>query len=49
MSINVIPLLVYKMLNLGQLKPTNVVIQLENRSIANTVKEVEDVLVRVLH
>ncbi|XP_057452598.1 uncharacterized protein LOC130744425 [Lotus japonicus] len=46
-SINVMPLSVFKSLGLGPLKPTEVVIQLANRSSAYPKGLVEDVLVKV--
>ena len=46
-SINVMPLSIYKVLNLGPLKETRVVIQLADRSNAYPEGIVEDVLVRV--
>ncbi|MFG1554817.1 retropepsin-like aspartic protease, partial [Staphylococcus aureus] len=46
-SINVMPSSVYKSLNLGELKPTGVVIQLANRSTAHPAGVLEDVLVQV--
>ncbi|XP_027344967.1 uncharacterized protein LOC113857369 [Abrus precatorius] len=46
-SINVMPSAVYKMLHLGDLKPTNVIIQLANRSTAQPLGVLEDVLVKV--
>ena len=46
-SINVMPLSVYKALNLGPLKETRVIIQLADRSNSYPEGIVEDVLVKV--
>lgn len=46
-SINVMHMFVFKSLSQGPLKPTNIVIQLANRSTANPVGWIKDVLVRV--
>ncbi|XP_027364535.1 uncharacterized protein LOC113871636 [Abrus precatorius] len=46
-SINVMPKSVYQSLHIGKLKPTGVVIQLANQSIAHPKGVLEDVLVRV--
>ncbi|RDX84434.1 hypothetical protein CR513_34509, partial [Mucuna pruriens] len=46
-SINVMPALVYKSLNFGDLEPTGVVIQLANRSVVQPVGILEDVLVQL--
>jgi len=46
-SINVMPILVYKSLNLSDLKPIGVVLQLANRAIAHPTGVLEDVLVQV--
>ncbi|RDY04596.1 hypothetical protein CR513_11664, partial [Mucuna pruriens] len=46
-SINVMPSSVYKSLKLGDLKPTSVIIQLENRSIAHPLGILEDVLAQI--
>lgn len=46
-SINVMPLSVFESLLLGPLKPTGLVIQLANRSLAHPKGFIEDVLVRV--
>jgi len=46
-SINVMPSSVYDMLHLGELKPTNVIIQLANKSTAQPLGVIEDVLVKV--
>ncbi|GAU52014.1 hypothetical protein TSUD_418260, partial [Trifolium subterraneum] len=46
-SINVMPKSVYTSLNIGELKPTGIVIQLANRSTAPCAGVLEDVLVRV--
>ncbi|XP_021733268.1 uncharacterized protein LOC110700074 isoform X1 [Chenopodium quinoa] len=46
-SINVMPLYIYKALNLGPLKDTRVIIQLADRSNTYPVGVVEDVLVQV--
>ncbi|XP_027351233.1 uncharacterized protein LOC113862342 [Abrus precatorius] len=46
-SINVMPSAIYKMLHLGDLKPTNMIIQLANRSTAQPLGVLEDVLVKV--
>ncbi|WVZ15043.1 hypothetical protein V8G54_012609 [Vigna mungo] len=46
-SINVMPSSVYKMLHLGELKPTNLIIQLANRSTTQPIGKIEDVLMKV--
>ncbi|MGG6712804.1 UNVERIFIED_CONTAM: retroviral-like aspartic protease, partial [Salmonella enterica subsp. enterica serovar Weltevreden] len=46
-SINLMPYATYKLLNLGPLQPTGVVIQLADRSFTYPDGVVEDVLVRV--
>ncbi|RDX93217.1 hypothetical protein CR513_24553, partial [Mucuna pruriens] len=46
-SINVMPALVYRSLNFGDLEPTRMVIQLANRSIVQPLGILEDVLVQV--
>jgi hypothetical protein len=46
-SINVMPKSIYNSLNIGELKPTEIVIQLANRSTARCAGVLEDVLVRV--
>ncbi|RDX98375.1 Gag-Pol polyprotein, partial [Mucuna pruriens] len=46
-SINVMPSSLYKSLNVGDLEPTGVIIQLENRSIVHPLGILEDVLVRI--
>jgi hypothetical protein len=46
-SINVMPLSIYKVLNLGPLKETRVIIQLANRSNSYPESVVEDVLIRI--
>ena len=46
-SINVMPLLIYKVLNLGPLKETRVIIQLADRSNLYPEGVVEDVLIRI--
>ena len=48
-SINLMPFSVYESLNIGELKPTRVTIQLADRSIALPKGFVEDVLVQVNH
>lgn len=45
--ISLMPLSVCKKLNLGEVKPTNVSLQLEDRSVKCPVGVLEDVLVRV--
>ena len=45
--INVIPLSIYKVLNLGPLKETKVIIQLVDRSNSYPKGVVEDVLIRI--
>ncbi|RDX88416.1 hypothetical protein CR513_29996, partial [Mucuna pruriens] len=44
--INVMPTLVYKSLNFGDLEPTRMIIQLANRSIVKPLGVLEDVLVQ---
>jgi hypothetical protein len=46
-SINVMPLLIYKVLNLGPLKETRVIIQMADRSNSYPEGVVEDVLIRI--
>ncbi|XP_020232906.1 uncharacterized protein LOC109813180 [Cajanus cajan] len=46
-SINVMPLSIFKSLSLGPIQPTGVVIQLANRSVSHPTGFIEDVLVRV--
>nr|URM60731.1 ZF-HD family protein [Gymnema sylvestre] len=46
-SINVMPYSVYSSLQIGELKPTGIVVQLANRSTAYPTGVLEDVLVRV--
>ena len=46
-SINIMPTLIYRPLQLGDLRPTKVVIQLANWSIAQPLGVLEDVLVKV--
>ncbi|RDX89343.1 hypothetical protein CR513_28943, partial [Mucuna pruriens] len=46
-SINVMPTLVYKSLNFGDLEPTGMIIQLVNRSVMQPLGVLEDVLVQV--
>jgi len=46
-SINVMSLSIYKSLSLGPMQPTDVVIQLTNRSVAHPIGLIEYVLVRV--
>ncbi|RDX78154.1 hypothetical protein CR513_41608, partial [Mucuna pruriens] len=46
-SINVMPMLIYKALNFGDLEPTGMTIQLANRSIVQPLGALEDVLVQV--
>ncbi|RDX86908.1 Retrovirus-related Pol polyprotein, partial [Mucuna pruriens] len=46
-SINVMPSLVYKSLNFGDLEPAGVIIQLANKSIAHPLSIQEDVLLRI--
>ena len=46
-SINVMPLLIYKVLNLGHLKETRVIIQLGNKYNSYLEGIVEDVLIRI--
>jgi len=48
-SINVMSSSVYHVLHLGELKPPNVVIQLANKSTAQPLGVLEDVLVKVDH
>jgi hypothetical protein len=45
--INIIPLSIYKVLNLGPLKETKVIIQLVDRSNSYPKGVVEDVLIRI--
>jgi len=45
--INVMPLSIFRSLSLGPLKPTGVVIQLANRSVAHLAGLVDDVLVHI--
>ncbi|RDY09666.1 hypothetical protein CR513_05931, partial [Mucuna pruriens] len=47
-SINVMPTSIYKSLNFGDLEPTRMIIQLENRSIVQPLGVLEDVLVQVI-
>lgn len=46
-SINLIPLLVFKRLKLGEANPTTVILQLVDRSFAHPLGVIEDVLVKV--
>ncbi|RDX82389.1 hypothetical protein CR513_36812, partial [Mucuna pruriens] len=46
-SINVMPTLIYKSLNCGDLEPTGMTIQLANRSVVQPLGVLEDVLVQV--
>ena len=46
-SINLLPLLVYQQLGLGELSPTRVTIQLADRSVKIPKGEITDVLIRV--
>ncbi|RDX83929.1 hypothetical protein CR513_35105, partial [Mucuna pruriens] len=46
-SINVMPTSIYKSLNFGDLEPTRMTIQLENRSVVHPLGILEDVLVQV--
>ncbi|RDX87505.1 hypothetical protein CR513_31006, partial [Mucuna pruriens] len=46
-SINVMPTSIYKSLNFGDLEPTGMTIQLENRSVVQPLGVIEDVLVQV--
>ncbi|RDX95018.1 hypothetical protein CR513_22509, partial [Mucuna pruriens] len=46
-SINVMPASIYKLLNLGDLEPTGMEIQLANRSVVQPLGVLEDVLVQV--
>ncbi|RDX76483.1 hypothetical protein CR513_43511, partial [Mucuna pruriens] len=46
-SINVMPASIYKFLNFGDLEPTKMTIQLENRSVVQPLGVPEDVLVQV--
>ncbi|RDX96925.1 hypothetical protein CR513_20353, partial [Mucuna pruriens] len=46
-SINVMPASIYRCLNFGDLEPTRMIIQLENRSIVQPLGVLEDVLVQV--
>lgn len=44
-SINVMSYSLYKMLHLGELKSTDVIIQLANRNTAQPLKKIKDVLI----
>ncbi|XP_062100055.1 uncharacterized protein LOC133805924 [Humulus lupulus] len=46
-SINLMPMSVFKKLGIGEVRPTTVTLQLENRSLAHLDGKIEDVLVRV--
>ena len=46
-SVNILPYLVYKKFELGELKPTNITFSLADRSIKKVRGLVEDVLVQV--
>ena len=46
-SINLIPLSIFKKLNLGEAKPTTVTLQLADRSLQHLRGIIEDVLVKV--
>ncbi|RDY09981.1 hypothetical protein CR513_05568, partial [Mucuna pruriens] len=46
-SVNVIPASIYRSLNLGDLEPTGMVIQLANRSVVQSLGILKDVLVQV--
>lgn len=46
-SINVMPHSIYKMLHLGELKPTRVIIRLANKATMQPLRIIEDVLVHV--
>ncbi|RDY00310.1 hypothetical protein CR513_16515, partial [Mucuna pruriens] len=46
-SINAMPSSIYKSLNVGDLEPTGMIIQLTNRSVAQSLGILEDVLVQV--
>ncbi|XP_012856889.1 PREDICTED: uncharacterized protein LOC105976141 [Erythranthe guttata] len=46
-SVNLMPLSIYEKLNLGEIKPTSVTLQLDDRSFTHPLGIVEDVLVNV--
>ncbi|XP_022159237.1 uncharacterized protein LOC111025656 [Momordica charantia] len=46
-SINLMPLLIYNKLSIGEARPTTVTLQLVNRSITHPEEKIEDVLVQV--
>jgi hypothetical protein len=46
-SVNLLPYSVYEQLGLGELKPTGIILQLEDRSVRTPRGIVEDVLVQI--
>ena len=46
-SINLMPKFIFKMLGIGEVRPTTVMLQLANQSLAYPEGKIEDVLVRV--
>ena len=46
-NINLVPLSIFKKLNLGEAHPTTITLQLANRSLTHTCDIIEDVLVKV--